>query len=440
MTVGQSPYAETPQRAPWLTIIKIFMAAVFSVLILRLWFLQVRQGHEYLQKAENNHTRQVEINTTRGLIVDRDGRLLVENEVAYDLLVTPNEVSDPEALAQGIAVILGRDYNDLLNRYQSFAKASPYTANQWLTGLTRADLSLIESRRYRFEGLSVHLNSVRKPVEGNFAPHTIGYLGQISPEQLKSGEYPDLKQGELLGQSGLEQSLEPYLRGVKGSRLTTVDSKGRVLEELGAAYPRPGHNVRLTIDSRLQRVAQALLGERSGAIVVLDPRNFEILALASSPLYNLEDFVGGISSERWRSLNEDAFSPMQNRAVNGLYPPGSTFKIAVASAALAEGIITPETSINCSGALKLGNYPFHCWARGGHGQINLHNSLKYSCDVYYYEVGRRLGVDRLAARVREFFGLGRKLGLELYSEQAGLVPDQDWKLRRYGRPWSVGET
>jgi penicillin-binding protein 2 len=157
-------------------------------------------------------------------------------------------------------------------------------------------------------------------------------------------------------------------------------------------------------------------------------------------MYNLNDFVGGISKANWKALNEDPFIPMQNRAVNGQYSPGSTFKIAVSLAAMAEGVITPETRFNCSGVLKLGNYPFHCWNRSGHGSVNLFNSLKYSCDVYYYEVGRRIGIDRLAARVRDFFGLGRTLGLELNSEQAGLVPDQAWKMRRYGRSWNPGET
>jgi penicillin-binding protein 2 len=421
-------------------VIKFFMVAVFAVLVLRLWFLQVNQGQQYLQKAENNHLRQLEINPTRGLLLDRNDRLLVNNEVVFDILVTPREVSNPKVLAESLAQVLGRDSNDLLNRFQSIAKTNQNAAQEWLTGLSRADLALVESRRYLFDGLSVKLNSIRRPTEGNFAPHLIGYLGQISAEQLKSGTVPEARQGELMGQSGLEQSLESFLRGTKGSRLTTVDSRGRELEEISVSYPRPGHNVRLTIDSRLQRVSQAILGERAGAIVVMDPRNFEILVLASSPLFNLDDFVGGISSERWRSLNEDPFFPMQNRAVNGQYSPGSTFKIAVSLAALSEGVITPETIFNCGGVIRLGNYPFHCWSRSGHGAVNLHNSLKQSCDIYYYEVGRRLGVDRLAAKVREFFGLGRRLGLELSTEQTGLVPDQEWKLKRFGRSWSAGET
>jgi penicillin-binding protein 2 len=220
----------------------------------------------------------------------------------------------------------------------------------------------------------------------------------------------------------------------------TVDSKGRLLEELESEYPDPGHNIVLTIDSRLQRVAQAVLGEKAGAVVVMDPRNFEILALASSPFFNLDDFTGGISGERWKSLVEDPFHPMENRAVSGQYPPGSTFKIALSLSALAEGVLTPETVFHCGGGLRLGGHLFGCWNRRGHGSVNLQRSLKESCDVYYYEVGRRLGVDRMAKRVRQFFGLGRTLDVDLLAERGGLVPDQDWKMRRFNAPWNLGET
>jgi penicillin-binding protein 2 len=220
----------------------------------------------------------------------------------------------------------------------------------------------------------------------------------------------------------------------------TKDSKGRLLEELDSQFPSPGHNIRLTIDSRLQRVAQAVLGEQAGAIVMMDPRNFEILAMASSPIFDLDDFTGGISAERWASLKDDPFQPLENRAAGGQYPPGSTFKIAMSISAMAEGVITPETVFHCGGALQLGDHLFGCWNRGGHGPVNLKRSLKESCDVYYYEVGRRLGVDRLAVRVREFFGLGRNLGVGLDSERPGLVPDQAWKMRRFSSPWTTGET
>ncbi|MDR3154198.1 MAG: penicillin-binding protein 2 [Deltaproteobacteria bacterium] len=418
------------------------LIAAFTVIIARLWFLQVDMGEEYRQKSEINYTRLTQIPTTRGLIKDRHGRTLVDNTVSYELLVTPKEVGEPEdakALAAEVGRVIGRDPAELSRRFKPFWK-QPYEAAVWITDLSRADMTFLETRRYGLKGLSVRVSSMRKPVSGSFAPHVIGYMGEVSQRKLDSGEYPGLSQGDLIGQSGIEQSMDALLRGSKGTRLMTVDSKGRLLEELESAYPEPGRNLVLTIDSRLQRVAQAVLGEKAGAVVVMDPRNFEILAMASSPFFNLDDFTGGVSAERWKSLNDDPFHPMENRAVSGQYPPGSTFKIALSLAALAEGVITPETVFGCGGGLRLGDHVFGCWNRRGHGGVNLHRSLKESCDVYYYEVGRRLGVDRMARRIRQYFGLGRPLGADLSAERGGLVPDQDWKLRRFKAPWNAGET
>ncbi|MDR1677289.1 MAG: penicillin-binding protein 2 [Deltaproteobacteria bacterium] len=436
----EQSYEGIQEKSGWMVFIKIAMLACFSILILRLWFLQIGEGEKHLEKSLSNQFSVANIPTSRGLIMDRNGRPLVENEVVFEIGVIPKSVSNPEAMVASLAQLTGSSEKELLDKFQSFKKTRPYATNILLSGLTRADLAIIESRKHELEGISVELNSIRKPIKGNFAPHLIGYMGEISQAQLDSGDYLGYRRSDLLGQSGLEQSLEGLLRGQKGQRRMTVDSKGRMIEELSIDYPAPGYDIRLTIDSRLQRVAQALLGEQAGAIVIMDPRNFEILALASSPVFNLSDFVGGISRDRWRSLNEDPFSPMQDRAVSGLYSPGSTFKIAVSLAALAEGVITPDTVFNCAGSLRLGNHSFGCWNRHGHGSVNLLNSLKQSCDVYYYEVGRRLGVDRLASKVREFFGLGRPLGLELKSEKGGLVPDQAWKMKRYGRSWNQGET
>ncbi|MDR2366773.1 MAG: penicillin-binding protein 2 [Deltaproteobacteria bacterium] len=429
-----------PEKSGWLIFLKVAMVAIFSIFVLRLWFLQIAEGASHLEKSYSNQYSSTLIPTSRGIVMDRYGRPLVENEVAFEVTVVPKNVADPTAMTTELASLTGASPKELMEKFKGFQKSRPYSPSVLLSGLSRADLALIESRRHELDGLSVELNSIRKPLKGDFAPHVIGYIGEISQEQLDGGAYPGYRRGDLVGQSGVEQSLEGLLHGKKGNRQMTVDSKGRMLQELSVEYPQPGYDIRLTLDSRLQRVAQAILGEQAGAIVVMDPRNFEILALASSPTFNLTDFVGGISRERWRSLNEDPFSPMQNRAVNGQYSPGSTFKIAVSLAALSEGVITPETAFTCAGALRLGNHSFRCWNRHGHGYVKLHASLKHSCDVYYYEVGRRLGVDRLAAKVREFFGLGRTLGLELKSEKGGLVPDQAWKMRRYGRGWNQGET
>jgi penicillin-binding protein 2 len=423
--------------------IHVVILVAFVVIVGRLWVLQVAMGDEFLQKSETNHTRLTQIPTTRGLIKDRDGRILVDNSVSYELLVTPKEVGDqgaPEDLSGRLATLLSRDPAELLRRFRSLKGKSPYEPGVWINDLARADIALLETRRPDLMGLTVRVNSMRKPQNGDFAPHVIGYLGEIGQAQLDSGRVPGLSPGDLIGQAGIEQSMDSQLQGRKGQRLMTVDSRGRLLEELGRDFPTPGNNVVLTLDSRMQRVAQALLAERAGAIVVMDPNNFEILALASSPYFNLDDFTGGVSRERWRSLMEDPFHPMENRAVGGQYPPGSTFKIALSISALSEGVINPETVFHCGGALRMGDHLFGCWSRGGHGAVNLHRSLKESCDVYYYEVGRRMGVDRIARNVRLFFGLGRTLGVDLPNERPGLVPDQDWKLRRFKAPWNAGET
>ncbi|MDR0549918.1 MAG: penicillin-binding protein 2 [Deltaproteobacteria bacterium] len=435
-TFGGAP----PDYGSQIVWLKVAVALTLSVLVLRLWYLQIVSGEEHLLKSQKNHSALVEIPTQRGLILDRHGQTLVDNQLSYDLFVTPGEVAKPRELTAEVARLIGRDPQDLEKKFTALAKKQKYNSQQWVSGLTRADLAILKTRYYDLDGVTIQINSVRRPTRENFAPHLIGFLGEISPKQLGEDPYQGLKQGALVGQSGLEQSQESLLHGQKGQRLTTVDSHGRVLEELKVDYPSPGHNIRLTLDSRLQRVSQALLGERAGAIVVLDPRNFEILAMASSPTFNLHDFVGGVSAERWKSLNEDPFKPMENRAVGGQYPPGSTFKIAMALTALNEGVITPETIFGCAGAVYLGGSRFGCWARGGHGAVNLKRSLKESCDVYYYEVGRRLGVDRLAKGVRQNFGLGRTLGVDLKTERAGLVPDQAWKLKRFGKPWNFGET
>jgi penicillin-binding protein 2 len=363
--------------------------------------------------------------------------------VSYELLITPKEAGGPEeleGLSSRIGALLSRDPGDLYRKSLQIRAKSQYEPGVWINDLTRADVALLETRRYGFLGLTVRVNSMRKPLSGSFAPHVIGYLGEISQRQLDSGAFQGLMPGDLIGQSGIEQSMDRWLQGGKGRRLMTVDSKGRLLEELERDFPEPGRNVVLTIDSRMQRVAQALLAEKAGAIVVMDPRNFEILALASSPYFNLDDFTGGVGGDRWKSLMEDPFHPMENRAVGGQYPPGSTFKIAMSISALAEGVITPETTFGCRGGLRMGDHIFGCWNRRGHGAVNLHRSLKESCDVYSSEVGRRLGVDRIAKNVRAFFGLGRTLGVDLLTERPGLVPDQDWKLRRFKAPWNAGET
>ncbi len=442
------------------------MIFFFMILGVRLWYLQVIKGDELRGKSESNRTETVDLSPVRGLVLDRNGLVLVDNKASFDLCVQKPAIKDPDGLLAELASFTGRPLEDLKKKYEGLSdrRREPQPL---IFDLTRDELMAVETRRWRLEGISIKVSTRRQPLSDVLASHIIGYLGEINKRQL-DGERRRLEEGirelvregeareeaarkmtaeirphrlgDLVGQAGIEQSMEWHLQGSRGRAVREIDSRGRMLRDLAVVPPESGYNVKLTLDSRLQALGQSLLGERAGAIVVMDPRNFEILAMASSPTFSLSDFVGGISSERWQSLQNDKFHPMANRAVAGQYPPGSTFKIVVALAALAEGVITPETTFHCSGSLKLGNHTFGCHSRFGHGPVDLKKSLKVSCDVYYYEVGRLLGVDKLAARAREFFGLGRKLGVDLLSEQAGLIPDRDWKLRAKKQRWTPGDT
>jgi penicillin-binding protein 2 len=297
----------------------------------------------------------------------------------------------------------------------------------------------IETNRFWLPGISIRVKPQRRCLHPLLASHVVGYLGEVTRSQLARDQYRDHRMGDLAGQYGIEMEMESFLHGRRGQRLVEVDAVGRVLKLIHKVDPVPGDNLVLTLDAKLQQVAQDALGDHVGAVVALDPNNGEVLAMASMPTFNQSDFVQGISTEKWRELLNNPLHPLENRAVSGQYPPGSTYKIISAAAALEEGVIRPESIIPCSGAYPFGNRVFNCWRRTGHGSVNLKKSLKESCDVYYYEVGRRLGVDRLAHYAGKF-GLGKKTEVGLANEKAGLVPDSEWKLRRFKIPWQKGET
>ena len=442
------------------------MVFFFMMLGVRLWYLQVVKGSEFRTQSESNRNETVEVDPVRGLIMDRSGRILMNNQVLFDLVVRKSAVTDHDKFLVDLSNIIKYPLDILRAEYEAL-DSSNKGLQTFLTDITREQLVAVETNRHQLEALSIKPYIQRLPTSDVLASHLLGYMNEISQgqldaeqEQLEEGVRRLVREGEtrerahqelvdkinphkggaLVGQGGIEQSMERHLQGRRGYVVNEINSRGRLVEELERNNPRPGYHVRLTIDSRLQALGQALLGERAGAIVVMNPQNFEILALASSPTYKLTDFIGGIRKDRWESLQNDPFKPMFYRAVSGQYPPGSTYKIVVALAALAEGVITPETEFNCVGSLELGNSTFGCHKRIGHGKVNLRESLKVSCDVYYYEIGRALGVDRLAKLSREFFGLGRKLGVDLLTEQAGLIPDVAWKQRKYSEKWMLGET
>ena len=297
-------------------------------------------------------------------------------------------------------------------------------------------LAVVEARRYALPGVSVTVQPVRDYLFPGQAAHLLGYLGEINAKELESDQFPHLKIGEYVGKFGIERSYEAFLGGQRGGRQVEVNSSGQVVRTLKTVPAKSGHDLFLTIDSKLQQTAEAALGDEA---VAIDPNTGEVLVLASTPSFNQNDFIGGITAPKWKTLIENPQKPLNNKAIQGAYPPGSTYKIVTALAGLEEKVIDPHTTFFCPGHFKMGKRTFRCWRRGGHGTVSLKKALAQSCDVYFYQVGLKLGVDKLA-HYATAYGLGQPTGIELANENSGLIPTKAWKKNRTGIGWQRGET
>jgi penicillin-binding protein 2 len=297
----------------------------------------------------------------------------------------------------------------------------------------------VETRRLDLPGVMVDVVIRRNYPYRSLAAHIIGHLGEISQEELEKDLYNNHKAGYLVGKYGIEQSYEVELMGESGGRQIEVNAVGRMMRVLGTVEPTPGNNLFLTLDLELQKAAEEALAGKNGAVVALDPRNGDVLAMVSKPDFDPNLFSRGITPENWKSIIGNPARPLQNRATQGQYPPGSVFKIITALAALEEKVITPDTVFSCSGAFPFGNRDYHCWKKEGHGRPDLKRAIVESCDVYFYQVGLRLGVDRIA-KYASAVGLGKSTGYPLGQEKPGLVPTSAWKLKRFRIPWQTGET
>jgi len=424
------------RRLRTLTILIIVM---LSALIIRLWFLQIINGPLYRTQSENNRIHLQKIHPFRGLIMDRNGDLLVDNRPSYDLYFIPEDVQDKKQLFDSIQRLIPLDHkmaNQKLSRISSSNLYNPLVIKK---NITREELAIIETNLFNLPGARTQFRPQRNYIYGDFASHIIGHLGEINERQLNSGKYPKNSAGDFIGQYGVEGKWQNELNGKRGGEQVEVDVYGRKLRTMTRKPPVPGFNIHLAIDKELQLLAEASLKGKEGAIVALDPNTGEVLVMASRPAFNPNKFVGGINIADWNKLRNSKKHPQQNRAINGQYAPGSVFKIVVALAGLEEGIIDPEEEILCTGKYKLGNHTYQCWKKGGHKKVNLHKAIRESCDVYFYKVGLKLGIDTIAQYAR-MFGLGKKTNVDLVSEEEGLIPDSEWKLKNKGEVWQQGET
>jgi len=410
---------------------------LFSLLLVRLWFLQILKGEELRALSENNRIRLRRIQATRGSIVDRHGSVLVDSRASFDAVLVPEDATDLETTVEMLSHFLAQSAAETQALLEQAAGHPPFQEIVVKKDLDWENVVALETHQLDLPGVSIRVTPRRNYPHGPVLAHVLGYVGEVSQDDISQDRR--YHAGDLLGKAGLEKSREQYLRGVNGGQQVEVDAVGRELRVLDEVQEIPGNTLVLSIDLNLQLAAEAALGGRPGAIVALDPRTGDTLAMVSQPSFDPNVFARGIGAVEWRELVDNPHHPLTNRAIQGQYPPGSTFKIIVAAAALEEGVINPFTGIYCSGAMQFGDRDFRCWKKGGHGEMFVHDALVQSCDVFFYQVGQRLGVDVIAKYARGF-GLGVPSGIGLQHEKGGLIPDSLWKKRHFGEPWYAGET
>ena len=428
-----------PELRPRARLIYLLVALAFVGIMARLIFLQAIQGERYSYLSENNRIRIKRILGTRGMIYDQRGDLLVDSRPSFDLLFVPEDSENPEATLRQLAGYLGREESELLENFKQSKSRSAFDDIILGKDVDWATVVAVETHQLDLPGVTLRARPRRSYADGPAGAHVLGYLGEIGPKQLKSFKAEGYELGDEIGQYGLEKKWEQYLRGKGGGQQVEVDAVGRRVRVLSEVISGPGYTVHLTLDRKLQQTAYEALQGKEGTIVVLDVHSGAILAMASTPAFDPNVFARGIKGDEWRALIKDRLRPLNNRAIQGQYPPGSTFKVVMAIAGLEEAAIQPDTKIFDPGFFPFGNRNFRDWKKEGHGSVDLHKSLVESCDVYYYTLGTRLGIDKIAKWSRAF-GLGEKSGALLDDEKGGLVPDTEWKRKRFRQPWYPGET
>ena len=412
--------------------------ALLGLLAGRMYYLQVTQSDRYALLSDENRINMRLLQPSRGRIVDRFGVPLATNQQNYRVLITSEDTPDVDQTLARLAEIIpisGDDRERIMREVRKKRNFVPVTVREFLRW---EDVARIEVNTPDLPGTTIDVGQRRFYPEGEVGAHLVGYVAAVNQEDLNGDPLLETP-GFRIGHSGVEKQFDKPLRGKAGASQLEVNAFGRVIRELDRREGQPGNELVLTIDMAVQRAAVELLGEQSGAVAALNVHNGELLALASTPSFNPNTFAEGLDAAQWRDLVENERAPLRNKATAGEYAPGSTFKMMVALASLEAGVIDESTEFFCNGKLKLGDGLFHCWKREGHGSVRLMRGIRESCDVYFYELAKRVGVDRIAA-VAERFGLGQSLNLDLPGESRGLIPTRDWKQAVIGERWAKGET
>ena len=405
------------------------------LLLLRLWYLQVLEGDRYATLSTSNRLRARVVEAPRGFLLDRNGDVLVENRPTFDLYATPEDVKNPAEVAAVLANVLGTEATDIEARLREGSRTQPILLRK---DLDERQMVAVEERRLDLPGVNLRIRPVRAYPAAGAAASLLGYVSEVNSAQLAREEYRDFRQGETLGQAGVERRYDAFIRGVDGAEQIEVDARGRAIRQVSRTDPRSGANVYLTIDKKIQAAAEAAFEGKKGTVVAMNPTTGEILAMVSRPSFDPNLFAQRISAEDWQRVATDPAHPLQNRAYQAQYPPGSIFKLMVAIAGLESGALTPETRFNCPGQFYLGNTKFDDWKKGGHGVLDLRGAIKNSCNVYFYQAGLRTGINEIV-KVSRAFGLGEPPGLGLGDEVKGNLPNPG--PRKKGQPgWTDGQT
>ncbi|KAA0257383.1 penicillin-binding protein 2 [Deferribacter autotrophicus] len=406
----------------------------FSSVMGRLFYLQIVKYEKYKNLSENNRIRILRIKADRGFIRDRNGTLLVTNQPSYNLMATKSDIKDFDNLIKKLKDIIEIDEDLVRERYK---KAYYYSTFMIYRGLKEQQLSYLLEHHEQFPGIKLDVDTVRSYYDSKSLSHIIGYMGEVTEYDLRKNK--GYQVGDLIGKSGVEKVYEDELRGIDGARQVEVDSLGFVSKELSVKKPVKGKNLILSIDYDLQKAVKNIFSDKVGGVVIMNIQTGRILALYSSPTYDLNKFIPFIKKDDWDKIITNPYKPLTNRVIEDAYPPGSVFKILMAYIGLNEGVITFNTQYFCGGKLDFNGYKYGCWKKGGHGNLDLHDAIVQSCDVYFYNVGLVLGINKISEYALNF-NLGKKTGIDLPNEKAGIFPTREWKKKRFHQPWYPGET
>jgi penicillin-binding protein 2 len=411
--------------------------AIFLFLISGFWKLQVQNPQFYDEKALQNSIKSVPILAPRGRILDRDGRVIVDNHTSHTLLLARELLKEEHlpAIAQGLDL----DYDDLMDKVRRFRTQPKYVPIVIKEELTPSDLAFVDSHHDFFPEMFLIEGQRRLYPRDGMMAHLIGYTGEISEAELDSPEYARYEPGAVIGKFGIERQYNSTLMGVDGQKQVIVDSRGTVRQELKNKPAIPGKDLQLTIDLDLQAVAELAMDGKNGAVVALDPHTGDVLAMVSRPTFDPNKFAVRMRTKDWKEINDNPDNPLLNRAIQAQQSPGSTFKPIMALAGLETGTIDDKWTVHCPGGATFYGHYYHCWVKGGHGTISLHNAIVHSCDVFFYTLGNKMGIDKIA-QYADLIGFGHKTGIDLPGEQEGVVPSEQWKLRTYRQKWYAGET